>query len=249
MVDAQSHLEMKRGPTSIPLWVKLVYTGFLCVLVPYYWHDYGPTNFLYYCDVALFMALLAVWSERSIWASMPAVGILLPQALWMVDFLGGFVGFQVTGMTAYMFSDTIPLFTRGLSLFHFWLPLFLVWLLSRLGYDRRAFWRWTMLAWVLMLVCYFLMPAPPPPPENPNLPVNINYVYGLDEEKPQEWMPPLAYLWVLLIGLPVCVYLPTHLVLRLCFRSSGDERVKGDESRAPENVREGAAAALPHRPH
>jgi hypothetical protein len=209
-----------RGQGRIPLWVKLLFTGFVCVLVPYYWHDYGPTNFLYYCDVALFMALVAVWTEKSIWASMPAVGILLPQALWMVDFLGGFVGLHVTEMTAYMFSETIPVFTRALSLFHFWLPLFLLWLLSRLGYDGRALVAWTVLAWVLMLVCYFLMPAPPAPADHPNLPVNINYVYGLNEESPQEWMPPLAYLGLLMAGLPVCVFLPSHLLLRLVFRAS-----------------------------
>ena len=211
---------IRSGQGRIPLWVKLLYTGFLCVLVPHYWHDYGPTNFLYYCDVALFMALVAVWTEKSIWASMPAVGILLPQAFWMVDFLGGFVGWHITGMTAYMFSDTIPLFTRGLSLFHFWLPLFLLWLLARLGYDRRAFWRWTMLAWLLMLVCYFLMPAPPAPSDNPNLPVNINYVYGPNGGHPQQWMPPRTYLVLLMVGLPVCVYWPTHTLLRLIFRAS-----------------------------
>lgn len=210
----------QRGHGRIPFWVKLLFTAFVCVLVPYYWHDYGPTNFLYYCDVALFMALVAVWTEKAIWASMPAVGILLPQALWMVDFLGGFVGLHVVGMTAYMFNETIPLFTRALSLFHFWLPLFLLWLLSRLGYDRRALVAWTVLAWVLMLICYFLMPGPPAPLDDPNLPVNINYVYGLNEEKPQQWMPPLAYLGLLLVGLPVGVFLPTHLVLRLSFRAS-----------------------------
>ena len=209
-----------RGQGRIPLWVKILVTGFVCVLVPYYWHCYGPTNFLYYCDVALFMALVAVWTEKSIWASMPAVGILMPQALWMVDFLGGFLGLHVVGMTAYMFSDTIPLFTRALSLFHFWLPLFLLWLLSRLGYDRRAFRYWTGLAWVLMLVCFFLMPAPPAPTDNPNLPVNINYVYGLSEEGPQQWMPPLTYLGLLMVGLPICMFLPTHLLLGMVFRPS-----------------------------
>lgn len=217
MANAESHLVALRGRGRIPLWVKILYTGFVCVLVRYYWHDYGPTNFLYLCDVCLFMALVALWTERSIWASMPTVGILLPQTLWMVDFLGGFVGWHITGMTAYMFSDTIPLFTRGLSLFHFWLPLFLLWILSRLGYDRRAFWNWMVLAWVLILVCYFLMPPPPPPPDNPNLPVNINYVYGLNEEKPQEWMPPLAYLALIMVGMPLCVLLPTHLILRTVF--------------------------------
>jgi hypothetical protein len=151
-------------------------------------------------------------------ASLPAGGILLPQALWMVDFLGGFVGLQATGMTAYMFSEDIPLFTRALSLFHFWLPLLLLWLLSRLGYDGRAFRRWTILAWALMLICYFLMPAPPAPADNPNLPVNINYVYGLNGEKPQQWMPPLAYLALLMVGLPICVFLPTHLIVAMVFR-------------------------------
>ena len=210
------------GAHAIPLWVKLAYTAFLCILVPYYWRAYGPTNFLYFCDVALFMALVAVWSERSIWASMPAVGILMPQALWMVDFLGGFAGLHLTGMTAYMFSATIPLFTRALSLFHFWLPLFLLWTIWRLGYDRRALATWTVLAWVLMLVCYFLMPPPPAPADDPNLPVNINYVYGLNEEEPQEWMPPLVYLGLMMIVLPLCVYLPTHLVLsKVLHRNKG----------------------------
>ena len=204
----------------IPLWFKALFTGFVCVLVPYYWHDYGPTNFLYFCDVALFMALVAVWTERSIWASMPTVGILLPQTLWMVDFLGGFVGLHVTGMTAYMFSDRIPLFTRALSLFHFWLPLFLLWIISRLGYDRRALAYWTVLAWVLMLICYFLMPEPPAPPDNPNQPVNINYVWGPSGQRKQEWMPPLAYLASMLFGLPICAFLPAHLLLRTVFQPS-----------------------------
>lgn len=204
----------------IPLWVKLAYTGFVCVLVPHYLRAYGPTNFLYFCDVALLMALIAVWREDALWASMPAVGILIPQALWMVDFLGGLLGLHVVGMTAYMFDPGIPFFARGLSFFHFWLPLFLLWLVKRLGYDRRAFVAWTAVAWVLILVCYFLMPLPPAPPLNPNLPVNINYVYGLSDARPQSWMPPLAYLGLLLVGLPICVFLPTHLILRRVFRAA-----------------------------
>jgi hypothetical protein len=73
------------------------------------------------------------------------------------------------------------------------------------------------LALVLMLVCYFLMPPPPTPRGNPKLPVNINYVYGLNDEKPQEWMPPLAYLASTMVGMPLCIFLPTHLILRKVF--------------------------------
>lgn len=50
-------------PHRIPLWVKLAYTAFVCVLVPYYLSAYGPTNFLYFCDVALLMTLAALWLE------------------------------------------------------------------------------------------------------------------------------------------------------------------------------------------
>jgi hypothetical protein len=41
-------------PRQIPLWIKLAYSAFLAVMVPTYWHDYGPTNFLYFCDAAAF---------------------------------------------------------------------------------------------------------------------------------------------------------------------------------------------------
>jgi hypothetical protein len=220
----KGHLAMTVSPSQpasrIPLWVKWLYTGFVAIMVPYYLHCYGPTNFLYYCDVAVLMALVAVWREDSLWASMPAVGLLIPQTLWMVDFLGGLFRLHVVGLTAYMFTPTIPLFTRGLSLFHFWLPLFLIWIIWRLGYDRRAFMAWTALAWILMLICYFLMPGPPAPLNNPNLPVNIDYVYGMSDNEPQTWMPPLAYLGLLMVGLPLCMFLPTHLVLRSVFRES-----------------------------
>jgi hypothetical protein len=201
------------GVRHIPSLVKGLYTAFVCVLVPYYWKTYGPTNFLYFCDVALLMGLVAVWRQDALWASMPCVGILLPQTLWQVDFLAGLAGVQLTGMTAYMFDPGIPLFARGLSLFHFWLPIFLLWVVYRLGYDRRALVRWTVLAWALVLVCYFLMPAPPAPRDNPNLPVNINYVYGLSDAAAQTWMPPLAYLGLMLVVLPLCVYWPTHWLL------------------------------------
>ena len=76
----------------IPLAVKIVYTIFVAVLVPKYWIDYGPTNFLYFCDIALLMTVAAVWTESPLLASMPAVGIVFPQIIWIVDFLLAFAG-------------------------------------------------------------------------------------------------------------------------------------------------------------
>lgn len=151
---------------------------------------------------------------------MPTVGILLPQMLWCVDFFGGLVGHPITGMTAYMFNPELTLFTRALSFFHCWLPFFLVWIVWRLGYDRRAFVGWTLLAWALMLVCYFLMPAPPAPSDNPNLPVNINYVFGLSDDRPQQWMDPRLYLLLMMLTGPVAIFWPTHWILKKAFRAA-----------------------------
>jgi len=203
--------------TRIPLWFKLAYTAFCAVLVPSYLLAYGPTNFLYFCDVALLTTLVAIWLESPLLASAPAVGILLPQLLWAIDFLVSAAGFKLTGMTAYMFDAKLPLFTRGLSFFHFWLPFVLAWLVWRLGYDRRAFAVWTVAAWVLLSVCYFLMPAPPA--INPNLPVNINYVFGMSDAAAQSFMPGPLWFALLLLGLPALIFYPTH---RLLLRYAGN---------------------------
>lgn len=205
------------GRGRIPLWLKCLYTGFVAVLVPVYLMEYGPTNFLYFCDVALLMTLVAIWREDALWASMASVGILLPQLIWMIDFLGGFLGYQPVGMTAYMFDPKYSFSARALSFFHFWLPILLVYMVWRLGYDRRALARWTVLAWALLAVCYFCMPAPPAPAANPNLPVNINYVYGMSEKGPQTWMPQNAFFALLLVALPLVIYLPTHWILDKVF--------------------------------
>jgi hypothetical protein len=192
--------------------------------VPVYWKNYGPTNFLYFCDISLFLTLWTVWTENPLPAGMAAVGITLPQMLWVADFVAALFGLQLTGMTAYMFDAGKSLFLRGLSLFHGWLPFLLLYLVYRLGYDRRSLPAWTVLAWVLMLVCYFLMPAPPAPADNPNLPVNIDYVYGLSDAEAQHWMPPLAWLAFMMIALPLLFFLPTHFILRAVCRRPDAQR-------------------------
>jgi len=202
--------------------VKILYTAFMAVLVPVYWTKYGPSNFLYFCDVALFLTLVGVWWEKRIFASMAAVGILLPQLIWVVDFAGNFAGVQLTGMTNYMFDGDRSLFLRGLSLFHGWLPFLLVFMVWRLGYDKRAVYVWTFTAWALVLVSYLFMPAPGAVLQNPLGPTNINYVYGFNDTVAQSLMPQNFYVLMLMAALPAIVYAPTHLVLsRLFCQSEG----------------------------
>jgi len=202
----------RRG--RIPLALKLAYTLFVAVLVPYYWVTYSAWNFLFFCDLALLMTLPALWLESSFLMSVPAVGLALPQLLWVADFL---TGSRITTMTSYMFDPKLPLFVRGLSAFHGWLPFLLIWGVWQLGYDRRALAIWTAISTVVLLVCYFLAPAPPAPASNPNLAVNINYVYGLNYEKPQTWLPPWLWLTTMIVGFPIVFYLPSHLTFRSLF--------------------------------
>jgi hypothetical protein len=189
----------------------VTYTLFVAVLVPVYWIEYGPQNFLWASDIALFVTLLALWSENGLLASMMAVGILLPELAWSIDFaLRSTLGPDVLPMlgTRYMFDSEIPLLIRALSLFHVVLPVLLVWLVWRLRYERRALLCQTFLAWLVLPITYVVTDAS----------ANINWVYGFGRE-PQSWMPGPLYLVLLMLVIPLGLYLPTHLLLDRLFAS------------------------------
>jgi hypothetical protein len=204
-------------PHKIPLAAKLAGTAFLAVLVPVYLCIYGPANFLWFCDAALIFTVAGMWLESSLLISMCSVGILLPQCLWLVDYASHLFGIHLLGLTGYMFDPQLSFFTRGLSLFHGWLPLLLLWLLARLGYDRRGLSAWTGLAAGLVLVCYLFTPPAGAHLANSNLPININYIYGFNDRQPQSWINQNLYVILWLGVLWLAFFLPTHLALRKFF--------------------------------
>ena len=202
----------------VPFTVKLLYSIFVAIVVPLYWRTYTPWNFLYFCDVALLVTAVAVWIESPLLVSTQAVAIVAMQSLWVIDLLFRVVGgVEITGVTSYMLDDNIPLFMRGLSLFHGWLPFLLLWLVSRLGYDRRALAIQSAAAIVILLISYHFAPPPPPPANAPTQAVNINYVYGFTDKQAQTLMPPWLWLLSLMAVHIFAFYIPTHLVLRRVF--------------------------------
>lgn len=206
-----------RSSNRIPVWLKWAYTAFLTVMIPVYWFNYGPTNFLYFCDVALLLTLVGMWREDALLVSLPAVGILIPQALWCTDFVVQLCGGHLTGMTGYMFEENRSLFLRGLSLFHGWLPFLLVYLVRKTGYDRRALAGWTLICLGLCLTAYFFLPAAGAVLADPKIPRNINYVFGMDDAAPQQLLPAPAYLVAWITALISLVFVPTHFLLKkLC---------------------------------
>ena len=189
---------------EIPLPVKVLYTLFVCALVPVYWRHYGPANFLWFSDLALLLTVPALWLESRLLASTQAVSVALLELMWIADFLVRLTtGAQLVGIAAYMFEADKPLYLRGLSLFHLVLPFLLLWVVYQLGYDRRAWVVQAVFTWAVLLVCFFFTD----PSEN------INWTFGPGKE-PQNWVGPWLYLTLLMVVFPVCVYLPTHLALR-----------------------------------
>jgi hypothetical protein len=114
-------------------------------------------------------------------------------------------------MANYMFDPLLSPFSRGLSLYHGWLPFLLLWGIRRLGYDRRAVWVQILFAWLLLILSYGLTPGFGGPAGN------LNMVRGLSPTEPQHWMAPGLWLALVMVFCPVCWYLPTHLILRRLF--------------------------------
>ena len=190
-------------------WIKVSYTLFVGVLVPVYWAERGPANFLWLSDIALLAAVPALWMESRFLTSMMAVGVLLPELAWNLDFfLRLITGYDVFGLngTGYMFGTRYTSLFKFLSLFHVILPVLLLWMIRRLGYDRRAVYAQTLLIWVLLPVCYLATdPAR-----------NLNWVFGIGNP-PQTWVSGPLYIVLLMCAHPLLVYIPTHFILKSVF--------------------------------
>ena len=195
----------------IPFGLKIVYTLFVCALVPIYWRQYGPANFLWFSDIALLALVPALWLENALLASIMAVAVVFFEALWNADFFFRLAtGKSLIGLSAYMFDSRIPLFIRSLSCFHIVLPLLLLWTVHRLGYDQRAFVGQTVVALLILPLSYLV--------SNPQ--ENVNWVYGLGQ-KPQTTLPAPLFVLLLMLLFPLIVYLPTHLLFARMFRAAG----------------------------
>src|SRR5262249_56256246 len=81
-----------------------------------------------------------------------------------------------------------------------------------MGWGGGGLGAWTALAWVLMLICFFLLP--PPNPDPGLTPVNVNYVWGMSDTAAQTWVSPAVWLAGMMIGLPLVLCAPVHFLLK-----------------------------------
>ncbi|MFK7977209.1 MAG: hypothetical protein AB8C02_13825 [Halioglobus sp.] len=158
--------------------------------------------------MANIILLFGIFTESALIISSQAIGVLLVQVLWVVDFLSGaLMGNHLIGGTEYMFDTQVSLWLRALSLFHVAIPPLLVFALYRLGYDRRGLPLETLIIWVLLPIT-FLFTAPE---------LNINWLdspFG----HPQSTFSPLAFTGIMMLAYPIVLFLPTHWCLTRMFR-------------------------------
>ena len=186
----------------IPLWIKLLWTAGVIVWVPVYWRQYGPQNFLFFCDLGNFLITAALWLESPLIFSWQASGLLLFQTLFTIDLAGALVsGRHIIGGTEYMFDPQVPLSIRLMSLFHVVTPPLLLWAIWRLGYDRRGWKVQTLTAWIVVPINHFWRSE-----------FDVNWARGPFFHD-QHVMPGVAYLLIYLTIVPVAVYYPTHRFL------------------------------------
>lgn len=201
----------------MPHWLKIGLSLFVVVHVPVNWAQYGPAGLLWLCNIALLLTLAAVWLESPLLTGMAAVGVLIVQFLWWLGLLGGLVGLGLPESMAYLINPKISLLARGLSLYHGWLPFLLLFLLHRLGYDRRSLACYLPLAVTIYLLSFMLAPPEPQPTDRNSLPATVNFVHGLDYHTRQPWMPPGCWLVMVMLVSSLGLFLPTHLALRRIF--------------------------------
>src|SRR5688572_18805376 len=202
MTVEQTHASPRVAQRPFPLWLKIGLTVFIVVLVPVYWHHYGPSNFLWFSDIGLFGAAVALWTGSRLIASMMLLAAAVPDMVWNIDLLVALVsGWHPFGITAYMFDPAVPAYLRALSLFHLFLPPLLIWMVWTLGYDRRALAAQTLLTWVVLPLTYALT--------DPRK--NINWAFG-PHGGPQDAVAPWLYLLGVMLALPLLLYVPLHLI-------------------------------------
>jgi hypothetical protein len=186
----------------IPLWIKVLWTVCVIAWIPLYWRQYGPQNFLFFCDLGNLFITAGLWMESALIFSWQASGLLLFQTLFLIDLAGTFLsGRHWIGGTEYMFDPHIPLSIRLLSLFHVVTPPLLLWAIIRLGYDGRGWKYQTLTAWIVVPINYFWRPE-----------YDVNWARG-PFFREQHVVPGLTYLLAYLIFVPVSIYYPTHRFL------------------------------------
>jgi hypothetical protein len=201
----------KDQSASIPRTAAWAFSAWMAFWVPVILWAYGPQNFLWLCNLAQFLILYALWSDNRLLLSSQAGVVCLVGAVWTSDLLVALAtGGRSAVFTHYMFNPELSLLARLASLYHTGLPIFVLWLLRRSGYDHRGPWLQCGIGAVVIVAGWRLT--------EPHR--NINWVHAPFNIE-QEWMSPTIYVALLLLLYPVLLYWPGHWLVTAVLRRLG----------------------------
>lgn len=183
-------------------WMRWAAALWLAVWLPAYCAVWGWSNFLHLCDVTVILTCVGLWRGSSLLLSSQAVASIIVDLAWSVDVAWRLLfGKHLIGGTEYMWDARFPLWVRLLSGFHTFWPALVLWALGRVGYHRRGWAVQSAIAAALLVASRLIAPGQ-----------NINFAFR-DPLFDRAWGPAPVHLAVILLGLVVIIYWPTHRVL------------------------------------
>lgn len=197
--------------SRLPLWFKVGYTLWVVAWVILYKRFVGWHHFLWMCHLANVLVAVGLWLESPLILSWQALAVLVGDLVWCLDFaLGLTLGQTPLGSAWYMFSAKFEPLQKSLALFHLVMPVMLIALLLKFGYDRRALLLQAATCAVLFPISFLVSKRED----------NINWVLGPfgQVEMVQELMSPMAFLFVAIALYMAALYVPSHLVLMALVR-------------------------------
>jgi hypothetical protein len=190
----------------LPAWARWTAIIWLAFWVPTYLYYWGPSSFLFLCDLAVLLACVGIWTSNALLLSSQALSSLVVDAAWVADVAWKLLfGRHLIGGTEYFFDLHYPLVVRLMSTFHIVLPIVLLLSLRRTGYDARALRLQSLIAMAALIASRFSSPQR-----------NINFAFT-DPFFGRSWGPAPVHLAVILAPLILLIYVPTHIILKRYF--------------------------------
>jgi hypothetical protein len=199
LFDHARTVDLARVKFPILRWVALAW---LIAWIPAYWRCWGWQNFFHLCDIAVILSCLGIIFGNRLLISSQMLATVVPGVIWSLD-AGWRVFFHhnLIGGTEYLWDATVPLWVRMLSLFHIGLPILLLALCARIGYDRRALAFQSLVTFVLFLISRWM-----------GAEANLNYVF-IDPIFHRALRPAPIHFAIIIAGTVILFYLPAHFCI------------------------------------
>jgi len=189
-----------------PNWMRWVSVFWFLFWFTSYWRTWGFANFAHFCDVAVILTCIGMWSNSALLISSQAVNALIVDIAWALD-AGSMLLSQhpLFGGNEFLLDAHYPLWARALAIFHLVMPVLLLWGLYCLGYDRRGWALQCAIALPVFILARFTPPAR-----------NTDYAFT-DPFFHRQWGPAPLHVLVSWLFMVIVVYWPTHAALKRLF--------------------------------